>query len=232
MALLCAGDTSGYIWSAFDAISAVRYGPDWTNNIISPETNVLTDIAAGTLAQVTFIVPDKANSDHAGAPQGGGGPYWVGSIVNTIAQSQFWSSTAIIVTWDDWGGWYDHVPPPCSIGYACDAMGPGFRVPLLVISPYAKTGYVSHQMYDIASIPASIEQRFGLAPLTNADANAQSFWNDCFIFNQQARGQQSLMQRRGLQARVQQTYRPPLIRTKLKAADFLRRPHSYEPPDE
>ena len=175
---------------------------------------MLTDIQSGKLAQVSFVTPDKANSDHAGAPDGGGGPDWVGSIVNAVAQNPaLWSNTAIIVSWDDWGGWYDHVPPPCA-GYAdCDFMGPGFRVPLIVISPYAKAGYVSHQIYDIASIPATIEQRFNLPALTNADMNAPSFWNDCFNFNQQP-------------------LPPPTIQTQLKAQDFKRRPHSYEPPDD
>ena len=75
-----------------------------------PETPVLTDIATGQLAQVTWVMPDGTASDHAVA-NNGSGPSWVASIVNAIGNSPYWANTAIIITWDDWGGWYDHVAP-------------------------------------------------------------------------------------------------------------------------
>src|SRR6202011_2275552 len=97
-----------------------------------------SDIPAGQLAAVTWVVPSFANSDHARS-MSTTGPQWVGSIVNAVGKSPFWDSTAIFIVWDDWGGWYDHVSPP-----QLDSLGFGIRVPLIVVSPYAKHGYVSH----------------------------------------------------------------------------------------
>ncbi len=132
---------SFYIISAYQAIRHIRYGMDWTSDVISPETQVLTDIANGKLAQVTWIVPSFNNSDHPGAPPQG--PDWVASIVNAIGASQYWNSTTIFIAWDDWGGFYDHVLPPQT-----DDMGLGFRVPVIVVGPYAKRGYVSHVTHE------------------------------------------------------------------------------------
>jgi phospholipase C len=120
------------ILSAFQAIRHIRFGPDWASHVITPESTVLTDIQNGQLAQVTWIVPALARSDHPHSASNEG-PDWVGSIVNAIGASKYWNSTAIFVSWDDWGGWYDHVPPP-----QVDAMGLGFRVPFIVVSPYAR----------------------------------------------------------------------------------------------
>src|SRR5262249_35157631 len=102
---------SGAIWSTFDAVSHIRQGPDWSQDVISPETNVLTDVMGGTLAQVTWVVPKAANSDHLKSTTTNG-PQWVASIVNAIMASPFWPETVIFITWDDWGGLYDHVNPP------------------------------------------------------------------------------------------------------------------------
>jgi len=160
------GDVGGVVWSAFDAISPVRYGADWTHNVRSPETTVLGDIAGGTLPSVSIVIPDAANSDHARF-SAVNGPAWVSSIVNAVGASKYWQDTAIFVTWDDWGGWYDHVPPP-----QLDIEGLGMRVPLIVISPYAKRGFVSHTQYETASITRFIEDTFGLASLGQRDATA------------------------------------------------------------
>lgn len=169
----------GSIWSAFDAIRHIRYGADWTNDVISPETQVLTDVPNGTLAKVTWIVPSGGNSDHCCGSKNG--PAWVASIVNAIGQSQFWSSTAIFVTWDDWGGWFDHVAPP-----QIDSMGLSFRVPLLVISPYARQGYVSHVQHEFGSILHFTEEDLGVASLAASDSRADDLL-DCFNFNQSPR---------------------------------------------
>ncbi len=169
---------SGFIWSAFQAIHHIRFGPDWTTNVVSPETQVLTDIGNGQLAQVTWIVPAGAFSDHAGAGLTAEGPDWVASITNAIGASPFWDSTAIFITWDDWGGWYDHVVPP-----EVDAMGLGFRVPLLVVSPYAKRGYVSHQVHEFSGFLKYTEEVFGVASLGQRDVAADDF-ADCFDYTQ------------------------------------------------
>ena len=113
---------------------------------------------------------------------GGYGPSWVAALVNAVGKSKFWDSTAIFVQWDDWGGLYDHVPPPFK-----DYDGLGFRVPLLVISPYAKNGYVSHVQYETASVLRFAEDLFGLDQLAAADGRAKSPAADCFDFSQKPR---------------------------------------------
>ena len=167
---------SYYVISAFDAIRHIRYGSDWSTKVISPETTILTDIAHGQLAQVTWVVPTFNHSDHPGSlPEG---PDWVAAVVNAIGASPFWNSTTIFVAWDDWGGWYDHVPPP-----QVDNMGLGFRVPLLVISPYAKTGYISHVTHESSGFLTYIEENFGLPSLGSRDVLADNY-SDCFDYTQ------------------------------------------------
>jgi phospholipase C len=150
------------------------------------DTQVLSDIANGNLAQVSWVIPNGTNSDHAGSTATVNGPSWVAAIVNEIGHSPYWANTAIVITWDDWGGWYDHVPPPQVInngtswgsGYVY-----GFRVPLVVVSPYARAGYISHVNHDFGSILNLIEQTFSLPSLGYADAYADNL-SDCFNFNQ------------------------------------------------
>jgi phospholipase C len=163
--------------SAYEAIRHIFYGNEWSNNDISPQTQVLIDIAHGDMAQVTWIVPDWLHSDHPGN-NSDEGPDWVASIVNAIGASPFWNSTAIFIMWDDWGGWYDHVVPQ-----SIDNMGPGFRVPLIVVSPYAKHGYVSHQVYETAGLLTFMEKNFGLPNLGARDATANDL-SDCFDYSQ------------------------------------------------
>lgn len=172
------GQRSGF--TGFEAIRHVFYGQDWESKVISPQTTVLTDIAAGHLAHVTWVVPDYAHSDLPGS-NSGEGPDWVASVVNAIGASKFWNSTAILITWDDWGGWYDHVAPN-----QLDKMGPGFRVPLIVVSPYAKRGYVSHQSAETASLLTYIEKNFKLPSLSARDAAAGDL-SDCFDYRQEAK---------------------------------------------
>jgi phospholipase C len=169
---------AGYIWSAYDAIRHIRYGSDWSTNVISPETQIFTDIQNGNLAQVTWIVPNFNFSDHAGAHLTAEGPYWVADLVNAIGASPFWDSTIVLVSWDDWGGWYDHVNPP-----QVDAMGLGFRVPLLVISPWAKHGYISHQQHEFSSFLRLTEEVFHLQSLGTRDAVSDDL-ADCLDFSQ------------------------------------------------
>jgi phospholipase C len=172
---------SGGEWSGFQAIRHVRHGPDWKNDVIDPQTRFITDVASGTLSNVTWITPTCANSDHPSCDHKTG-PAWVASLVNAVGESPFWDSTAIFVLWDDWGGFYDHVPPP----YA-DYDGLGFRVPLLIISPYAKQKYVSHVQYETGSVLRFAEDQFGLARLAASDARANSPAADCFDFTKPPR---------------------------------------------
>jgi phospholipase C len=171
----------GGLWSGYQAVKHIFQGPDWKKDVITPQSRFLTDVKAGKLGSFTWITPLCKNSDHPDCG-GGGGPSWVSSIVNAVGESKFWDSTAIFVQWDDWGGFYDPVPPPHK-GYD----GLGFRVGLIVISPYAKQDYVSHAQYETASVLRFAEDTFGLGQLSVADARATSPARDCFDFNQSPR---------------------------------------------
>lgn len=168
-------------WSSFQAIKHIYNSPEWKKNVISPNWTFITDVRHGKLANFTWITPVCDDSDHVNCPKGYG-PSWVSALVNTVGKSKFWNDTAIFVIWDDWGGLYDHVPPP----YA-DIDGLGFRVPLLVISPYAKKNYVSHVQYETASVLRFAEDLWGLNQLAAADARANSPAADCFDFSQSPR---------------------------------------------
>jgi phospholipase C len=145
-----------------------------------PGSEFYTDVQSGTLPQVSWIVPAGAVSEHPTHSPEAGQKYVV-TLVNTIMQSQYWKDTAIFIAWDDWGGFYDHVPPP-----QVDQYGLGFRVPVLLISPYARQGYVSHTQYEHSSYLAFIENQFGLKRLTNRDTMANSFYGE-FDFSQPPR---------------------------------------------
>jgi len=172
------GGGNGGTWSAYQAVKHIFRGPDWKKDVISPNWKFITDVRAGKLANFTWITPECAESDHLECG-GGYGPSWVSAIVNTVGESKFWNSTAIFVQWDDWGGFYDHVAPPFK-----DYDGNGFRIPLLVISPYAKKDYVSKTPYETASVLRFAEDLYGLKQLSAADARAASPAADCFDFNQ------------------------------------------------
>jgi phospholipase C len=176
------GNFAGNHWSSFDAIKAVRYGPEWTTNVISPETEVFTDIDRDTLPAVSWVIPDYQNSDHPGDTSDTG-PSWVAQIVNAIGESPAWRSTAILIVWDDWGGWYDHVPPPGTHRSG----GLGFRVPLLAVSAYARTGYVAHAQYEFGSIVRFVEDNWSLGRLGTTDQTSADFVNDFFDFTQKPR---------------------------------------------
>jgi phospholipase C len=175
----------GNVWDAFDAIKAVRYGSEWKTNISSPETNIFKDIDAKALPAVSWVIPDGKNSDLPSVfwwnVAKDTGPSWIAQIVNAIGKSSYWESSAIVITWDDWGGWYDHVAPP-----QLDYTGLGFRVPMLVVSPYAKTGYVSHTQYEFGSILKFVEDTFWLGRLGTTDIRATSI-GDVFDFKKKAR---------------------------------------------
>jgi phospholipase C len=160
-------------------------GSDWTNHVVLNQAQILTDIANNNLADVSWVTPTGQASDHA-ATNDGSGPSWVASVVNAIGTSSYWSHTAIFLTWDDWGGWYDHVVPP-QVLVNCAQFGCGyiygFRVPMIVISPYAKAEYISHTQHDFGSILKFIENNFDLPSLGYADAAADDL-SDCFDFTQ------------------------------------------------
>lgn len=182
--------SAGFIWTAPDAIDAICQ-PAWTHPTNDPKsglectgaewkahvdvknlgTDILRDIANCNLAQVNWVIPDGRWSDHI-APYG---PSWVASVVNAIGkQSQcpagtadagqtYWRNTAIVITWDDWGGWSDNQPAPMASALPCtstDCQGDyqyGFRVPLIVVSAYTPPGFISNVPHDSASVLRMIE---------------------------------------------------------------------------
>jgi phospholipase C len=174
-------DDVGSIWSAYQAIQYVVDLREWATDVINPPSQILDDVANGELANVTWVTPTWATSDHGGAGTTQG-PGWIASIVNAVGRSKFWDSTAIFVMWDEWGGWYDHVVPP-----VVDYDGLGFRVPLLIVSPYAKKGFVSHTQFEHGSILRFVEDDFGLQPMAASDARANDPAADCFEFGRKPR---------------------------------------------
>jgi phospholipase C len=175
--------SQGGIWSTFAAIRRVYYGRDW-RNVVTPQTKVLTDAKHGRLPSVAWVVPDALDSDHP-ATHSDKGPSWVASVVNAIGSGPDWKSTAVVVLWDDWGGWYDDAKPP-----QLDFAGLGIRVPCLIISPYARAGYVSHTQYEFGSILKFVEDTFGLPPLGRPPVYTDRRGNsivDAFDFTQRPR---------------------------------------------
>jgi phospholipase C len=207
--------SSGAFWNAFDTIAAVRYGSEWQTNIPgSPhyEKQIFQDISGGSLPAVSWLVPDTVNSDHPGSTSDTG-PAWVASVVNAIGQSSYWNSVAIVIVWDDWGGFYDHVPPAFFDNWG----GLGFRVPMMVVSPYAREavpsqpGYISHTQYEFGSILRFIEDNWTLGSLNTTDQRAASIV-DCFDYTQHPRAFQQI----------------PSSRSR---GYFLRQPPSFKPVD-
>jgi phospholipase C len=178
------------IWSAFDAIKAVREGPEWTTNVTAKPNVILNDIKNGELPSVAWVTPDARNSDHPAEYLTIGkkkipvddGPSWVATIVNAIGESKYWNSSAIVILWDDPGGFYDHVKPP----FTDNQGGLGFRIPMLIVSPYV-TAHVEHTQYESASVLKFIQDNWSLGPLpATPDARAASIGN-AFDFGQSPR---------------------------------------------
>jgi phospholipase C len=143
--------------------------PDLFDNIVDLD-DYYTDLEAGTLPAVSFIVPSGASEHPPGSIQAG--ERYVRGLINALQQSRYWKSSAFMWTYDDWGGWYDHVAPP-----RVDAYGYGFRVPALLVSPYARRGYIDSTTLDFTSMLKFIEDNWGLEPLSTRDARAKSIVN-------------------------------------------------------
>jgi phospholipase C len=160
------------IWSMFDAIDGIRNGPGWSNVVNASQFD--TDVANGTLPAVSWLVDQDLDDEHPNVGSVCAGENWTVGHINALMNSPLWQDTAILFTMDDFGGWYDHVTPPRQ--YGCDASAPyglGFRLPLIVISPYARAGFIFHEQSEQASIPRFIEEVFGAPALSTLDPAAQ-----------------------------------------------------------
>ena len=145
---------------------------------LKDETEFIAAARAGTLPAVAFVKPLGELNEHPGYANVLSGEQHTIELLRALRSSAQWQSTAVIITYDENGGFWDHVPPPKT-----DRWGPGARVPAIVISPYARHGYVDHTLYDTSSILALIEHRFGLQPLGSRDAGAHDM-TAAFDFNQ------------------------------------------------
>ena len=177
-------DFAGGVWNGYDANAKIRCntysvpvkGPSdchgssasWKAHMSFPNTTFFTDVKNGTLPSLSYVIPDLDKSDH---PASGcnHGPRWVTSVIDAVGKSKYWNSTAILLLWDDWGGFYDPVPPP-QVNYT----SLGFRIPFVLISPYARPKYVSSTQYEYGSVLKFIEQTFGLGSLHTTDASSNS----------------------------------------------------------
>ncbi len=204
--------SAGSIWTAPVALKAICdpqfdsggnlfcNGTQWANHVDVNNlgTDILNDITNCNLKQVNWVIPNGTWSDHAGVTNDWG-PSWVAAIINAIgnnptcavgtpdAGQTFWQDTAIIVTWDDWGGWSDNQPPqilspgpPCTVTDCQGDYQYGFRVPLLVVSAYTPSGYINNSTHDFGSILRMIENLYGLPRLGFADSRATNDLVDFF----------------------------------------------------
>ena len=171
---------NGYLWSAYDAVRHIRQDTQLWQSHIFPVDGLVQDVRDGRLPPVTWVTPRFELSEH---PEYSfcWGQNWTTRVVNAIMASPMWRDTAIFITWDDYGGFYDHVPPP-----QVDRFGFGIRVPLLLISPYAKAGYVDHSLGEFSSVLRFIEDNWGLSQLTHRDRGAGNL-SEAFDFSQAPR---------------------------------------------
>jgi len=165
----------GYQWSTLDAIKHIRESPLWTEHVVNDDQFVV-DALNGKLPAVSWLVTGD-DSEHPPLSTCAG-ENWSVRQLNAAMKGPDWNSTVVFLTWDDFGGFYDHVPPPAIGNYT---LGP--RVPLLIISPYARKGFISHSQYEFSSFLKFAEVRFGLPALTDRDSKAGDML-DSFDFNQ------------------------------------------------
>jgi len=166
----------GYVWSTFDAISHVRKGPDW-NNVVDT-ANFITDVQNNQLPSVSWVIMPYWESEHPPESVCDGENGTVAKLNAIMSNPNIWNSTAVFIVWDDFGGTYDHITPP-----RIDGFGFGPRVPLLIISPFAKPGYISTTQNEFSSVLKFIEERFNLPALATRDTQANDT-TDSFDFIQ------------------------------------------------
>jgi len=171
---------NGYLWSAYSAVRHIREDPEVWQSHVFPVDDFVEQVQAGLLPPVTWVTPRFELSEH---PEYSfcHGENWTTEIVNALMTSPTWKDTAIFITWDDYGGFYDHVPPP-----QVDAFGFGIRVPLLVISPYARQGFVTSELGEFSSVLRFMEDNWGLSQLTHRDEDATPLLS-AFDFTQEPR---------------------------------------------
>jgi hypothetical protein len=174
-----------YLYNAPFAIRHIYFGPTASNDVI-PEFSILTDIKSHHLANVSYVVSHLQLTDHPGVTSPNG-PYWIATLANAIFENPYYkNNTVMFVTWDDWGGFFDHVVPRHPDGLPNDPYEYGFRVPLIAISPFVRTPhFVDHTPRDQTAIVHFIETNFGLRTLGELDAKTDDL-SSMFDFSRSA----------------------------------------------
>ena len=171
---------SGYFWNALNGVDGVFHTDLWREETIRPSTGssghqgrraALGDLGDATVRALGPPSPESCFTQN-----------WVADIVNALIESDVWEQTAVFLTWDEWGGFYDHVPPP-----EVDDLGLGFRVPMSILSPYAKRGYVDDAVGEFSSPLKFIEDNWGLTYLTPTIEGTHNF-EHVFDFDRNPRG--------------------------------------------
>ena len=172
--------------NGLQSIRHVRFGPMW-DKVVDPETFV-SDVGSGDLPAVSWLIPPEGLNEHPGEGVNVcSGENWTVEQINAVMKSDLWASTAIVLVWDDFGGFYDHVKPP-----HYDIMGLGPRTPALIISPWDRQGgnpdggYIDHTTYEFSSVLKFMEDLHGLKPLTARDEQANPL-RGAFDFTQKPR---------------------------------------------
>jgi len=155
------------LWNPLPGFKAFMESKELRSHLVK-NTDYFRDLREGRLPAVAWIVPNFDESEHPPANIQLG-MWYVTALVNALMKSPYWRNSVLIITWDDYGGFYDHVPPP-----QVDEYGYGPRVPCIIVSPYAQAGLIDHTQYDFTSVLRFIEDRFTLKPLTDRDKNANS----------------------------------------------------------
>jgi phospholipase C len=168
--------TDSPYYQALKAIRHIRFGPMWRN--VVPPDRFVPDAIAGRLPAVSWLIPPTPESDHPGYGDMCAGENWTVRIMNAIQQGPDWERTAVVITWDDFGGFYDHVPPP-----HVDIYGMGPRVPAIIAGPYARSGTIFSQVAEFSSVLRLIETIFDVRPLTDRDREANDLLG-AFDFDQ------------------------------------------------
>lgn len=170
--------TSQVLWAPLLNIPRFLNRPELARHIVDL-SQYYRDLAHGTLPAVSYIAP-SGPSEHPPSSVRSGEAF-TRTLINSLIRSGSWKSSAFILSWDDWGGWYDHVPPP-----RVDRFGYGFRVPALLVSPYAKRNYIDSTTLDFTSILKFIEHNWSLAPLAERDRHANNL-TSAFDFSRHPR---------------------------------------------
>ena len=163
------------LWNPLPGFRQFQEDPKLMAHLVHTD-EFYTDLKNGSLPAVSWLVPIPADSEHPPANVKTG-MWYVTQLINAVMESRYWKDCAIILVWDDYGGFYDHVPP-----YQTDRYGFGPRVPALVISPYSRGGVVNHTRFDFTSPLKLIETRFDLKALTDRDRDSNDML-DCFDFD-------------------------------------------------